>query len=179
MQKENSSSHPQDQFITRFIGLKDKLTKHDRWISRLDLKVLLDICKALKQLLGDQKYEKITYTTEKNLIKAQLQFIELGKHILEFCDWVSDFLREIYYKIIILILNRSELDLGQIGFLEDNKIPEKILKTKIQVASEFQAFAYQTLQISIKSMKQRGVERYKRDFICQSLALSFFRVPEF
>ena len=65
------------------------------------------------------------------------------------------------------------------GFLEESKIPEKVMKAKVQVASEFYAFVYQTLTVSIKSMKQRGIETYKRDFICQSLALNFFRVPEF
>ena len=63
--------------------------------------------------------------------------------------------------------------------MDDSKIPDKVMKAKVQVASEFQAFVYQALETSVKSMKQRGIERYKRNFICQSLALSFFRVPEF
>ena len=41
MQKEIKSSQPQDEYISRFIALKDKLTKHDRWITRLELKDLL------------------------------------------------------------------------------------------------------------------------------------------
>ena len=38
---------------------------------------------------------------------------------------------------------------------------------------------YQVLEMSIKSMSQKGVEHYKRDFICTTLAMSVFRVPEF
>ena len=57
--------------------------------------------------------------------------------MLEFTDWVSDFLRENYYKILILVLQRSEFDLSQMGFMSDTKLPDKVLKAKISVAAEF------------------------------------------
>ena len=77
----------------------------------------------------------------------------MGKHALEFCEWVSEILRESYYNILILVLQRNELDLGQMGFLDDSKIPDKVMKAKLQVAQEFQVFVYQALETSIKSMK--------------------------
>ena len=57
--------------------------------------------------------------------------------MLEFCDYASDFLRENYYKILILVLKRSELDLGSVGFITNKKLPDKVLKIKISVAAEF------------------------------------------
>ena len=39
------------------------------------------------------------------------------------------------------------------GFMDDGKIPDKVMKAKVQVASEFQAFVYQALETSVKSMK--------------------------
>ena len=111
-EKDKKSSHPQDEYIGKLIGLKDKLIKHDRWIARLEMKDLPEIVKQLKQLLGENEYLKVTYSSEKKLIKAQMQFIELGKHALEFCEWVSEILRENYYNILILVLQRNELDLG-------------------------------------------------------------------
>lgn len=50
------------------------------------------------------------YETDLDLTKAQMLFIELGKHMLEFCDYAS--VGENYYQILILVLKRSELDLG-------------------------------------------------------------------
>ena len=65
------------------------------------------------------------------------------------------------------------------GFNDLVKLPDKVLKAKISVAAEFQTFVYQVLEMSLKSMKQKGVQHYKRDFLCTTLAMSFFRVPEF
>ena len=91
--------------------MKDKIIKHDRWVSRLDFQDILEASKDLKYFLEDYGSQFI-YDHETELIKAQAQFIELGKHMLEFIDWVSDFLRENYYKILILVLQRSEFDLA-------------------------------------------------------------------
>ena len=65
------------------------------------------------------------------------------------------------------------------GFNPLEKLSDKVLKAKRAVATEFQTFVYQVLEMSIKSMKQKGVEYYKRNFICTALSMSFFRVPEF
>lgn len=147
--KFGQKTGPSDDKLQEFIRMKDKVMKHDRWVSRLDFFEIIKTSKNLIDLLTD--FEK-KYTSELELSKAQMQFIELGKHMLEFCDYASDFLRESYYQILILVLKRSELDLGQIGFISDKKLPDKVLKAKIAAAAEFQAFVYQVLGNSVKSM---------------------------
>ena len=92
---------------------KDKIFKHDRWVARLEFVDIIKASKEMKGLLQEtQGGSQFAFDHEAGLIKVQNQLIELGKHVLEFCDWVSDFLRENYYQILILILKRSELDLG-------------------------------------------------------------------
>jgi len=56
------------------------------------------------------------YHDEKEMIKAQQGLIELGLHCLQFADYVDFDLREYYYNVLCQIYKRSELDLGQIGF---------------------------------------------------------------
>ena len=93
--------------------MKDKPIKHDRWVARLEFADIIKASKDIVDCLQDSKgCSQFVFENEAGLIKAQAQLIELGKHMLEFTDWVSDFLRENYYKILILVLQRSELDLG-------------------------------------------------------------------
>ena len=108
--------------------MKDKMMKHDQWVSRLDFLEVVRTTKTLVQILTN--FEK-KYTHELELTKTQMLLIELGKHTLEFCDYANDVLRESYYKIIILILKRSELDLGSLGFISNKKLPEKLNKIYI------------------------------------------------
>ena len=51
---------------------------------------------------------------EADLMRAQAVFIETGEHMLEFCDFVNQFLREKYYQILVTVLQRNELDLGHL-----------------------------------------------------------------
>ena len=41
---------------------------------------------------------------EADLMRAQAVFIETGEHMLEFCDFVNQFLREKYYQILVTVL---------------------------------------------------------------------------
>ena len=93
--------------------MKEKLIKHDRWVARLEFADIIKASKEIADCLKDsQGRSQFVFDNETGLLKAQAQLIELGNHMLEFVDWVSDFLRENYYKILILILQRRELDLG-------------------------------------------------------------------
>ena len=46
----------------------------------------------------------LIYDSESDLLRAQAVFIEIGEHMLEFCDYVNQFMKEEYYKILVLVL---------------------------------------------------------------------------
>ena len=77
------------------------------------------------------------YKNDEDMMQAQLQFIELGLHTLRQVEYVSDLLRESYYNIITLILQRGELDLNSmaVGFNEKFKggKRDKVLKGEIAI----------------------------------------------
>ena len=68
--------------------------------------------------------------TEADLMRAQAVFIELGEHMLEFCDFVNQFLREIYYQILVTVLQRNELDLDHLLISPEDQKKKKNLASK-------------------------------------------------
>ena len=55
--------------------------------------------------------------------------------MLEFCEFVDQWLKERYYKILIAVLDRGELDLGQMEINDDMQADEKLFATKKIVAA--------------------------------------------
>ena len=81
------------------------------------------------------------YNDDGDMMAAQVHLIDLGKHVLKFCDYVNDLLKENYYKMLTAILKRGELELGQmaIGFHENYKgsVAKKVLKSEIAIVVEY------------------------------------------
>ena len=75
------------------------------------------------------------------MMQAQIHLIDMGKHILQFCDYVNDVIKEYYYKILTAILQRGELELGQmmVKFHENFKgsMAQKVLKSEIEIIVEY------------------------------------------
>ena len=44
------------------------------------------------------------YNSTNDLMRAQAVLIEIGEHMLEFCEYVDQWLKERYYKILVAIL---------------------------------------------------------------------------
>ena len=63
----------------------------------------------------------LIYSSTASLMRAQAVLIEIGEHMLEFCDYVDQFSKERYYKILVAVLDRGELDLGQMEIKEEMK----------------------------------------------------------
>ena len=69
----------------------------------------------------------------------------------------------------------------RIGFHEHftGSTAKKIEKHEIAIVEEYQQFIIEALEKGIKNLSLKGIEKYKHEFICDTLAASFFRVPLF
>ena len=110
---------------------------------------------------------------------AQAQFIELGEHILEFCEFVNQYLKEYYFKVLVAILDRGELDLGQMIFEKDELSNKKLLQNKKALAGAYQRFTFKVLESGLKSLTAKTIDAYKRTFVCKAIVNGYFRVPAF
>ena len=99
--------------------------------------------------------------------------------MLEFCDFVNQFVKEEYYKILVSILQRGELDLGQMLFEKDDQINKKLLINKKALTAAYQKFIHRVLAAGIKLMTLKGIEAYARAFVCKAIVIGYFRIPEF
>ena len=107
------------------------------------------------------------YENEGSLRHAQSVLIDLGMHLLEFCDFVNEFATERYYKILEELLRRAELDLAQIkieDIMNKSTASKKLYDKNCQMAAQYQLFMYQLLKKSTDNMRRKGVEHYKRNF---------------
>jgi len=68
----------------------------------------------------------LIYNSTQNLMRAQAVLIEIGEHMLEFCEYVDQWLKERYYKILTAILDRGELGLSQMEIDEEHQKDKKL-----------------------------------------------------
>lgn len=108
------------------------------------------------------------YDNVEQLLKAQLLLVELARHFTEYADEMKvEHTRDLYYKCLINICNRKELDLQNLQFDEhyealfhntnsysfaaqphSQSTPKNIQK-KLKVAFAYQSFMYQTLKVAL------------------------------
>jgi len=99
--------------------------------------------------------------------------------MLEFCDFVNQFLKEPYYKILVKVLERGELDLGQMLFEKDEQVNTKLYANKKALTAAYQKFIFRMLEFGLKLMLKKGVEPFRRSFVCKAITIGYFRVPAF
>jgi len=148
---------------------KTKLMKND-----LD-EVALDFTESIRA--AKHLHDLLSFSEKQSMISLML--IEIGEHMLEFCDFVNQFMRERYYMILVAILERGELDLGQMKFERSVFANKKLLANKKQLAAAYQKFINRTLAHGLHLMHVKGIERYKQSFVCKSITVGFFRVAKF
>ena len=88
-------------------------------------------------------------------------------------------MKEKYFKILVCVLDRSELDLGQMLFEKEQRYSKKLLERKLEMTSAYQRFINKQLAFGISLMHLKGIDPYKREFVCKSITIGFFRVPKF
>lgn len=108
----------------RSIAFSEQIAASDNLIERL-------------QCTEKQSMTSFIYAREADLMRAQSIFIDIGLHMLEFSDYVNQFLKEKYYGVLTAILFRSELDLGQMMFEKQGSMSQKMLVAKKKLAAEY------------------------------------------
>lgn len=95
-----------------------------------------DTIKASRNLKEHLKYSEknsmtsFIYSSEADMLRAQALFIDIGNHMLEFCDYVDQFLRVEYYGILCAVLERGELDIGQMQVEKDSLSNKSLFANK-------------------------------------------------
>ncbi|CAD8159681.1 unnamed protein product [Paramecium pentaurelia] len=120
------------------------------------------------------------YKSQQDLFNAQKLLIEIAQKLLESADQQEEIIREEYYILIKLILNRGELSLNQVGFSEETeKTSEKLLKFKTEIGLNYQSFLYKCLGIVLQKLKQKSLAENERGFVEHFFASAYFKIPEF
>lgn len=129
-------------------------------------------------LQSSQKDSMISfvYKNQKSLIKAQEALINLGSHLTEFSKLVNYDIKPSYFRCLTFLIKRGELD---IGYLSAEGADESIMPLKIQTAADYLKFLHNTLSLSLSRMVFKGVDKITEEFVYETLAISWFRVPEF
>ena len=77
------------------------------------------------------------YSNPADIMRAQEVFIDIGNHMLHFCEFVNEFMKERYYKILKSLLFRGELDLAQMKFQPEDEQNLKHMQAKRKLASAY------------------------------------------
>ena len=89
-----------------------KADKKERALPFVDAIKCAELLHEKLQCSEKQSMTSFIYNHVADLMRAQEVFIDIGEHMLYFCDFVNDFLKERYFKILTSVLYRSELDLA-------------------------------------------------------------------
>ncbi|CAD8207514.1 unnamed protein product [Paramecium octaurelia] len=120
------------------------------------------------------------YKTQQDLFSSQKLLIDLAIRLLETADQQQEQLREQYYAILKLLMNRGELSLSQLGFSDQTqKTDEKLLKFKMDIGLSYQVFLQKGLSTTLEKLKQKSLAQNERSFVENFFANAYFRVPEF
>lgn len=77
------------------------------------------------------------------------------------------------------MLDRGELDLGQMLFEKDDQVNNKLYANKKSLIAAYQKFIFRVLEMGIKLMLKNGIEPFRRTFVCKAITIGYFRVPAF
>lgn len=77
------------------------------------------------------------------------------------------------------VFDRGELDLNQMKFEKNVFDNKKLLANKKNLTAAYQKFVHRALAHGVHLMHVKGLERYKQDFVCKSITIGYFRVPQF
>ena len=126
------------------------------------------------------KKTTLIYVDPKKLMETQMALIDLGRNLLEFCDFVQDILREKFYGLLTKILRRDELERAQLEVTKDATLKSKKQRAdQIHILTQYCFFLVELLKKTTQNMQHRQIEPYKREFLETAVGLTFFRVPKF
>lgn len=129
-----------------------------------------DIIDKLCELLVQTKKDSMicfTYNSPKSLVKSQKILIELCNYLIEYAPLVNYNIKPYYFKCISLLIERGELDIGHLS-IEPSK-----------TALEYCEMMHEMLKLSLSRLLIKGIDKMTQKYVDKSLAISWFRIPEF
>ncbi|OMJ90926.1 hypothetical protein SteCoe_6590 [Stentor coeruleus] len=148
---------------------------HEREIFKYKKEIIDRLCTLLEETTKESLI-CYTYTNSKSLLKSQKILIELARHLIEYAPLVNYDIKPFYFKCIILVINRGELDIGHLCLI---KSAQDFLEEKIAIAKEYYLMMQEVVQLSLSRMVFKGVDDMTQDYVDKTLAIGWFRIPEF
>ena len=148
---------------------------HERELFKKKKLIIDDLC----EILSETQKETIfcyTYTSFKSLLKAQKILIELSNHLIEYAPLVTYDIKPFYFKCITLLIARGELDIGHLSL--SHSANERVEEKK-KIALDYCKMLHQLLTLSLSRMALKGIDNITQEYVDKSLAICWFRVPEF
>jgi len=122
------------------------------------------------------------YQNLQSELKAQNVLIDLGIHCLSFANFVDYDLRTDYLDAVRLVFQRGELLLTSLKIEDSDSTRPKnkaIQEMQLKIAVKYQYLQYESLRYCLDQLNRKAADFYKIQYMISSIALSFFRVPEF
>ena len=191
--------------LLELIKLKEKFEQEiSTNIQQFDFdKNLLNIMKDMKKTLGitiDETYTNLYYgySSDKDIFQGQEVFIDLGLILFELIDKLGLEHRKIGFEILLLILKRSEIDLGtlSVGWFKtikcssthlnniknnnyDYEFRDNILLEK-GIIEKFLKFHLEAFNFSLDNLiKGKNIDNESRTFTNYYLSIAYCLNPMF
>lgn len=176
---------------------KNKNTKSELKEKAQSEEVMLNI-KNVKTLLI-QDSSTFVYKNEEELFQSQTILIDLADHLMSYSDEMDEKIRELYYELFTILINREEFNLHNMGFDQvayeyllnpgskliiqkvqsKNKTELKFLSLKMKIGLNYQNLLYDVLLKVLCKFTQKAINIKEKFFTENFCAIAYFRIPEF
>ncbi len=144
----------------------------------LEIVTILDALVKILSFSTKQNCLIYNYKNEEEIAQAQQLFLELGCNIIHCLDDMINEQRQLGYKIIDLIIDRAELDLGNMTFTQYQNWSKNMQELKNKVCENFINFMLQTLNYTLEKLGRKVIDIKLKNFIENFLAYSYFKIPK-
>lgn len=148
---------------------------HERELFKYKKEIIDNLCDLLRKS-AKESIMLYTFNSSKALMKSQSILIELTNYLVEYAPMVNYDIKPFYFQAIILVTNRGELDIGHLSLI--NTVND-ILDEKKKIAVEYLKMLHGVLKLTFSRMVYKGVDSVTQEYIDKTLAISWFRIPDF
>lgn len=148
---------------------------YEREVFKYKKEIIDQLCEVLLKSAKDS-IMLYTFESSKALIKSQKILIDLSNYLVEYAPMVTYDIKPYYFQAIILVISRGELDIGHLVL---KKQENNNLEQKLEVAQSYYKLLYEVLKLSFSRMVFKGLDKDSQDYIDKTLAICWFRVPQF
>jgi hypothetical protein len=148
---------------------------HERELFKYKMNLIDNLCDLLKKS-AKESIMLYTFNSSKALMKSQRILIELTNYLVEYAPMVNYDIKPFYFQAILLVINRGELDIGHLSLI---KTANDILDEKQKIAAEYLKMLQGVLKVTFSRMVYKGVDSVTQVYIDKTLAICWFRIPQF